>query len=451
MKLSSILPPPCGTSANQKIPNEPSFPPNHNQTKPLTSSAIEAACAVPPLAAMVEVATPRAMQSPVLSREEELHWLALKLVPGLGSRTSNKLLDRFRTPQAIFRASRTELEAAGVSGAIAQSIASGCTFEDAATQQEKMVQSGAVAVTIGDPRYPPPLREIFDPPVLLFARGRVELLQTICLGVVGTRRPTPYGLAVAERRSGDLAHAGLTIASGMARGIDTAAHKGALARGGNTVAVLGCGVDVVYPSENRKLAAELAAKGLIISEFPMGAVAFPQNFPIRNRIISGISVGVLVVEGAQYSGSAITAKLAIDQGREVFAVPGNITSKLSWGPNLLIKQGARLIQDWNDVVAELPPESRRHLIDRGRKQLLSGEDATIGGDRASLLGDQAPELGDIARRALAALQVDAAIHLDDLLERVEDTSPSELIAALFELEMLGLVKQLPGKNFVKVW
>src|SRR6185369_3676255 len=170
----------------------------------------------------------------------------LKLVPGLGTRTTGKLLDRFRTPQAIFRASRTELEAAGVSGAIAQTLASGCTFEDAAAQQEKMVQTGTVIVTIGDPRYPPALREIFDPPVLLFARGRVELLQTLMLGVVGTRRPTPYGLAVSERLSADLAHAGLTIASGMARGIDTGAHKGALSVGGDTVAVLGCGVDIVY-------------------------------------------------------------------------------------------------------------------------------------------------------------------------------------------------------------
>ena len=391
------------------------------------------------------------MQSPVLSREEELHWLALKLVPGLGTRTSGKLLDRFRTPQAIFRASRSELEGAGLSGAIAQSVASGCTFEDAALQQERMLQSGAVAVTIGDPRYPQPLREIFDPPILLFARGRVELLETIALGVVGTRRPTPYGLAVAERLAGDLAHAGLTIVSGMARGIDTAAHKGALARGGDTVAVLGCGVDVVYPMENRKLATELAVKGLIVSEFPMGGVAYPQNFPIRNRIISGISVGVLIVEGAQYSGSAITAKLAIDQGREIFAVPGNITSKLSWGPNLLIKQGARLVQDWNDVVAELPPESRRRLIERGRRQLLGDGAATFEGDQASLLGSQPPALDATARRALEALQVDVPIHLDDLLEKVEDISPSELIAALFELEMLGLVKQLPGKNFVKVW
>jgi DNA processing protein len=395
------------------------------------------------------------MSTPVLSREEELYWLALKLVPGLGTRSSNKLLDRFRSPQAIFRASRTELEGAGVSGAVAQSIASGCTFDDAAGQQQKMLQSGASLITIGDARYPQPLREIFDPPILLFARGRVELLQSFALGVVGTRRPTPYGLAVAERLSADLTHAGLAIASGMARGIDTAAHRGALAAGGDTIAILGCGVDVVYPSENKKLAAEIVAKGLMLSEFPMESVAFPQNFPIRNRIISGMSVGVLVVEGAQYSGSAITAKLAMDQGREVFAVPGNITSKLSWAPNLLIKQGARLVQDWNDVVSELPVESRRHLIEQGRQRLLGEHGgaaaATSGGEGASLFNSRGPELDDTARRTLEALQVDAPIHLDDLIEKMENASPSELIAALFELEMQGLVKQLPGKNFVKVW
>ena len=391
------------------------------------------------------------MSSSVLSREEELYWLALKLVPGLGTRTSGKLLERFRTPQAVFRASRTELEAAGVNGAVAQSIASGISFEDAAGQQDQISAAGAVVITLGDPRYPQALREIFDPPILLFARGRVELLPSLSVAVVGTRRPTPYGLAVAERLSGDLSHAGLTIVSGMARGVDTAAHRGALAAGGDTVAVLGCGVDVVYPAENRKLAADLAGKGLIVSEFPMGAIAFPQNFPIRNRIISGLSLGVLVVEGAQYSGSAITAKLAMDQGREVFAVPGNITSKLSWGPNLLIKQGARLVQVWNDVVSELPAESRRHLIERGRQKILAAEGGIVAGEPASLLKDPGSEPGGIARRVMAALQVDVAIHLDNLLEKVEDSSPSELIAALFELEMTGLVKQLPGKNFVKVW
>jgi len=390
---------------------------------------------------------------PFLTPEEELHWLALRLVPGLGTRNANKLLERFRGPQAIFRASRTELEAAGVSGSVAQSIASGCSFEDAAAQREKMSQAGAALVTLGDPAYPPALREIFDPPILLFARGRLELLQSICLGVVGTRRPTPYGLAVAERLSADLAHAGLTIVSGMARGIDSAAHKGTLAAGGNTIAVLGCGVDIVYPSENRKLAGEIAAKGLIVSEFPMASVAFPQNFPIRNRIVSGLGAGVLVVEGAQYSGSAITARLAMDQGREVFAVPGNITSKLSWGPNLLIKQGARLVQDWNDIVSELPAESRRHLIEMGKRKIEAEagiQASPSGAEQPSLLAEQ-PELNAVARKTLQLLQVDLSVHLDDLLEKMEDVSASETIAALFELEMLGLVKQLPGKNFVKVW
>ncbi|HLM98806.1 MAG TPA: DNA-processing protein DprA [Bryobacteraceae bacterium] len=387
----------------------------------------------------------------VASREEELHWIALTLVPGLGTRNAGKLISRFRTPQAVFRASRTELEGAGISGAVAQSISSGCSFEDAVAQQEKMLETATVAVTLNDPRYPAQLREIYDPPVMLFARGRVELLQATLFGVVGTRRPTPYGLAATERLAGDLARAGLVIVSGMARGIDTTAHKAALAAQGDTVAVLGCGVDVVYPSENRKLTEELVSKGLILSEFGMGSTAFPQNFPIRNRIISGIGVGLLVVEGAQYSGSAITARLAIDQGKEVFAVPGNITSKMSWGPNLLIKQGAKLVQDWNDVVVDLPPDVRRRLVDEGKKRLLdqgvTGTDASSPDGQASLLGKQ----GEAARRLLETLKPDASTHLDTLVEALEGFTTSELIAALFELEMTGLVKQLPGKNFVKVW
>ena len=391
------------------------------------------------------------MTAPVISREEELHWLALILISGLGTRTAGKLIARFRSPQAIFRASRTELEGAGVSGAVAQSIASGCSFEDAVVQQGKMMETGTVAVTLNDPRYPAILREIYDPPVMLFARGRVELLQETLFGVVGTRRPTPYGLAATERLAGDLARAGLVIVSGMARGIDTAAHKATLSAQGDTIAVLGCGVDVIYPTENRKLAEQLVSKGLILSEFAMGSVAFPQNFPIRNRIISGMGVGLLVVEGAQYSGSSITARLAIDQGREVFAVPGNITSKMSWGPNLLIKQGAKLVQDWNDVVVDLPPEVRRKLIESGKNRLLAqgvtDGDATSAGGQSSLLGSQA----EICRRLLEKLKPDASTHLDALVEDMEGFTPSELIAALFELEMTGLVKQLPGKNFVKVW
>jgi DNA processing protein len=359
------------------------------------------------------------------------------------------LIDRFRTPQAIFRASVSELEGLGISGAVARSIASGCAFEEAADQQQKMLHIGAVAIPINDPLYPEPLRQIFDPPILLYARGNVDLLRGTSFAVVGTRRPTPYGLAVAEKLSADLSRAGLTIVSGMARGIDTAAHRGALSADGQTIAVLGCGVDIVYPSENKRLAADLVTKGLMISEFPMGAVAFPQNFPIRNRIVSGISTGILVVEGAQYSGSAITAKLALDQGKELFAIPGNITNKLAWGPNLLIKQGAKLVQDWNDVIVDLPPAVRRRLIDEGRQRILN-EGLGEHPERSAQSQAPGPE-GEVGRKVLRLLKTDAAMHLDDLLEQLEHCSSSEAIAALFELEMLGLAKQLPGKNFVRVW
>jgi DNA processing protein len=386
--------------------------------------------------------------SSISEKEEQLHWLALTMVPGLGSRLIQRLLQRFRTPVAVFRAAKTELESAGLPGGLAQSIASGCSFDDAVQQQDSMQRHGAVGISITDSRYPAGLREIVDPPVFLFVLGDVELLGTLMLAVVGTRRPTPYGLAAAERLSADLASAGLTVVSGLARGIDTAAHKGALSVEGKTVAVLGCGVDLVYPAENRRLSDEIAKKGALISEFPMGAPPFPQNFPIRNRIVSGFSLGVLVVEGAQYSGSAITARLALEQGREVYAVPGNITSKMSWGPNLLIKQGAKLVQDWNDVVVELPIEERRRLAAESRKRLgLEASEQDSARQESLPLGPLAP----MAQAVLNGLAVDTATHIDDLLDRMENGSSSELLAALFELELLGLVKQLPGKNFIKVW
>ncbi len=391
--------------------------------------------------------------TPALDRDEELHWLALRLVPGLGTARAARLIERFRTPRAVFRASRTELEAAGLPGNLAQSIASGCSFDDAVLQHEKMLAAGAALVPIQDPRYPPLLREIPDPPILLFALGRVELLGSTMLGIVGTRRATPYGQAVCERLAGDLARAHLTIVSGMARGIDTAAHRAALAAGGNTIAVFGCGVDQIYPAENRRLASELSGRGLLISEFPMGTPAYPQNFPVRNRIISGMSVGVLVVEGAQYSGSSITAKLAMEQGREVFAVPGNITSRMSWGPNLLIKQGAKLVQEWNDIIVELPPPVRRRLVENSKAGVPSSQSSCAGG------GTSRPEQASLpmgpmnaaAREILNLLAADRATQLDEVLEKVDNYSSSEIVAALFELEMLGLVRQLPGKNFVKVW
>jgi DNA processing protein len=381
-----------------------------------------------------------------ITREEELHWLALRMVPSLGARRAGQLIERFRTPQAIFRASASELEAAGLLPAVARSIASGCAFEDAVVQQEKALACGAEIIPITAPHYPQPLREIFDPPVVLFARGRTELLNSLTIAIVGTRHPTPYGAAVASRMAADLGRAGLTIASGMARGIDTAAHRGAIEAGAGTVAVFGCGVDVVYPSENRKLAEEIAEKGLVVSEFPMATPAYPQNFPIRNRVVSGMSLGVLVVEGAQYSGSAITARLALDQGREVFAVPGSILSKMSWGPNLLIKQGAKLVQEFNDVIEELSPDDRRRLAEENRRRLGQASDTTPEQQQFPL-----GPMTDVARKLLEVLTVETPLHIDQLLERVENCSSSEIIATLFELELLGLAKQLPGRNFVKVW
>ncbi len=384
-----------------------------------------------------------------LTQEDVLHWLALRMVPGLGTVTTIRLLTRMKSPQSIFRATATELEAAGLSPAQARNVTSGCSFDDAVDQQQKMLNFGAQLITYHDPRYPQHLREIFDPPLLLFSLGNTAILATHGIAIVGTRRPTPYGMAAAERLSADLSRAGLTITSGMAQGIDTAAHQAALKENGFTIAVLGCGVDVLYPASNRKLYSELQQKGLIVSEFPMGAPAFPQNFPIRNRIVSGLAVGVLIVEGAQHSGSSITAKLAMDQGREVFAVPGNITSKMSWGPNLLIKDGgAKLVQEWTDVTNELAPAVRRDLVKNAQqKSLEQGPEPET--DSAGL-ADEAP-MKALGRKLLNQLQVDTPQQLESIIESFEGVSSSELISALFDLEMSGLVRQLPGKQFVKVW
>jgi DNA processing protein len=371
------------------------------------------------------------------------------MVPGLGTLSSFRLLQKLGSPQAVFRASASELEAAGATQVQARNIASGYSFEDAVDQQGKLLAFGAQLIPIQDPCYPEKLREIFDPPLLLFAAGRMELLSSHAIAIVGTRRSTPYGIAAAERISADLAKAGLTIVSGMARGIDTAAHRSTLAEDGDTVAVLGCGADVLYPADNRRLYEEIQKKGLIVSEFPMGTPAYPQNFPVRNRIVSGLSLGVLIVEGAQFSGSAITAKLAMDQGREVFAIPGNITSKMSWGPNLLIKDGcAKLVQEWSDVTNELPTSVRRDLVNRAQQRVLS-ENIEATSDPSVPVADEPVKA--LARKLLSRLQVDVPQQLDSLLETFEGISSSELISALFDLEMTGLVRQLPGKNFVKVW
>ncbi len=389
------------------------------------------------------------MTPALAGQQAKLYWLALHLVPGLGTRNALKLIRHFGDPQRIFHASLSEIRACGeLPLAVAESIHSGITFEDASAEADKAKAIQAEIIPFSDSRYPQRLKEIFDPPILLYARGHTELLASHHVAVVGTRRPTPYGRAVSQRLSRELAQAGLTIVSGMARGVDTCAHHGALEAGGSTVAVLGNGVDVTYPRENRKLMDQIAQRGLIVSEFCLSSTAFPQNFPIRNRIISGMSYAVLVVEGAQYSGSLITARLALEQGREVMAVPGNITSKPSWAPNLLIKDGAKLIQEASDIVEELPLAVRQELAHAAERTQPLANVETLSSQQTSLWQEPSSALG---KKLLALLQVDISQHVDEIIRHCQPASPAQVLSVLSELELFGLVKQLPGKHFVRVW
>jgi DNA processing protein len=369
-------------------------------------------------------------------------WLALALTPGLGPTKARKLVEHFGGAEAIFRASLTELEGSGIKAVTAQSIATGKSAELAREEIARAASEEVSILSLDDPSYPPRLKEIYDPPVILYVRGNAEALTKPGIAMVGTRHPTPYGSGMAERLACDLAAQGLVIVSGMARGVDTASHRGAISAKGKTIAVFGTGVDVIYPKENSRLAEQiLALGGALISEFAIGTFAAPQNFPIRNRIISGMSVGVLVVEAAEYSGTRITARCALEQNRDVFAVPGNVTNKNSWGPNTLIKQGAKLVATWEDVWEDLPPEVKLTLTPTVAGE--SGKESS-----ASLFPDEG--LPPHEKKILSLLKADEATHIDELVEKLEqEMSSSEIFAALFELELTGKVKQMPGKNFVK--
>jgi len=371
-----------------------------------------------------------------------LEWLALALTPGLGPTKARKLVEHFGGPEAVFRASLTELEGTGIQAVSAQSLATGKSAELAREELARAAAAGVSVISADDASYPPRLKEIYDPPLTLYVRGNVDVLTKPGLAMVGTRHPTPYGSGMAERLACDLAAAGLVIISGMARGVDTASHRGAISAKGKTIAVFGTGVDVIYPKENSRLAEQmLALGGAHISEFPLGTFAAPQNFPIRNRILSGMSVGVLVVEAAEYSGTRITARCALEQNRDVFAVPGNVTNKNSWGPNTLIKQGAKLVATWEDVWEDLPTEVRLALTPAASPE-------SPGASSASLFPDEG--LPPHEKRILSLLKADEATHIDEIVEKLEtEMSSSEIFAALFELELTGKVRQMPGKNFVK--
>lgn len=370
------------------------------------------------------------------------HWLGLSRVEDVGVRTAHKLVEHFGSPAAVYAATLTALEGSGLAGRVAQRLRAGAGLAEAEREVAEAEKYGCRLVPFGGDDYPPLLKQIADPPLVLYVRGDVSLLSRHAVAMVGTRRPTAYGSSVAHRLAADLAQRALVIVSGLARGIDSAAHRGALEAKGKTVAVLGCGADVTYPRENKRLTDEITANGAVISEFPLGTSPQPENFPIRNRIISGLALGVVIVEAAEYSGSLITARLASEQDREVYAVPGNITSAQSFGPNLLIKQGAKLVDNWMDVFEEFPAVVRAQLLppvkgaEPEEQKLPLFEPALTSG----LTEDQ--------KAVYNALRVDQAAFVDSIFSQVSLPQP-RVLSALLELEMNGLVRQLPGKNFVR--
>jgi DNA processing protein len=373
--------------------------------------------------------------------EDRLAWLALALAPGLGPK---RILDAMRevdAPGRVFSMRLTELEGLRFPAAAAQFIFDGKARAAAEAELAQVAAQGATVVSFGCAAYPERLKEIYDPPPVLWVRGDAALLSRPSIAVVGTRHPTPYGSGIAEMISRDLAARRLLIVSGMARGIDTCAHKGALAARMPTVAVWGTGIDVVYPKENKKLAEEiLTTGGAIVSEVPMGTFPAPQNFPRRNRILSGLSVAVLVVEASENSGTRVTARCAAEQNRDLFAVPGNVTNKGSWTPNTLIKQGAKLVATWEDVWEDLPSQVRLELESMAPAESRS---ATT----ASLLPD--PALRPQEAMVLEVLKKDASLQIDEILDKLEtQLTSSEVFTAIFELEMAGRIRGLPGKNYV---
>ncbi len=294
--------------------------------------------------------------------EDQLAWLALALSPGLGPRRILDAMKQLQAPGQLFSLSLTELEGLRFPAESAQFVFDGKARAAAEEEAAMVAAQGATILSYSCPAYPERLKEIYDPPPVLWVRGEFSLLARPSIAIVGTRHPSPYGSGVAEMLARDLAVRRLLVVSGMARGIDTCAHKGALAARMPTLAVWGTGIDVIYPKENKKLAEEiLASGGAIISEVPVGTFPAPQNFPRRNRILSGLSVAVLVVEAAENSGTRVTARCAAEQNRDLYAVPGNVTSKNSWTPNTLIKQGAKLVATWEDVWEDLPSQVKLEL------------------------------------------------------------------------------------------
>ncbi len=351
--------------------------------------------------------------------DETFYWLSLGRVHGIGCHTFKNLIEHFGSPKKVFDASLKELlHVEGIGRETAERIRSFRGWKDVEEELERVREKGIRIITMKDGDYPSRLKEIYDPPPFLYVKGDLHRDER-AIAVVGSRRASPYGLGVAHRMAMELASLGFTIVSGMARGIDSQAHRGALMGGGRTVAILGSGVDVVYPAENKALYREIEKRGAVVSEFPLSTPPHGRNFPRRNRIISGLSLGVLVVEASCRSGSLITARLALEQGREVFAIPGSITSGWSKGTNALIKEGAKLVQGVEDIVEEIGlPLAREGGFETGLT------------DRERLLYNalEEPE------------------HIDIIIKKT-GLKPEEVYLGLLNLESKGLIAEYPGKIF----
>lgn len=353
-------------------------------------------------------------------------WIALNSIDGIGCHTFKLLIDHFGSPENVFKASIKELlNVEGVGKETAKRIkefrSSPLIHKELSLLQQHRVR----LITLKDDDYPVNLREIYDPPPYLYIRGGLSRERDrLAIAIVGSRASTPYGLGVARRMAMELAYHGITIVSGLARGIDSEAHRGTLKAGGRTIAVLGSGIDIIYPGENKKLYEEISRKGAVISEFPISTPPLSNNFPRRNRIISGLSTGVLVIEASLRSGSLITARLALEQGREVFAVPGSITSSRSQGTNMLIKEGAKLVERPEDILEEILPHGVKSKEDKRLNIPLTESEKKI------------YEVLNIPK------------HID-IITGESGLNPGEVSAILMNLEIKGLVSQHPGKVFAR--
>ncbi len=364
-------------------------------------------------------------------------WLTLHAIEGVGDRTLLKLVQAFGTPDAVFGATKDDLISAGCNPELAESVRRGpdSNILRQIDRQVKLVERLQIqTVTLFDRSYPARLKTIPDPPPLLYVSGNLSPKDEVAVAIVGGRRATPSGRLITEEIAKDLAECGVTIVSGLARGIDAAAHRGALTGKGRTIAVLGCGIDRTYPTEHHALRRNIESHGAVISELPMGAAPQSHHFPRRNRIISGLSLGVLVGEAATDSGSLITAKLALEQGREVFAVPGSIKEEACRGSNRLIKEGAKLIEGARDILDEILPQ-----VDARQRAMLQLDGAAVEA-RAPLRKEDA-----LVYEALSyeARSIDAIIDSTGL-------SAATVSATLLSLELNGRIRQLPGQQYIRL-